>query len=228
MTLNDHRRDFKGIWISKDVWLSEELTLIEKIFYVEIDSLDNDQGCFASNGYFSKFFSISAGRCSQVIKSLEGKGFVKVRLEYSGKQVVKRVIRVVNKLNTLPAKTKYPYLENAQDNNTYINNTDYIGDESPSPKKKERNVFTKPTLEMVNDYKMEILGISDIEAFMNYHDARGWMMGKAKMKDWKAAFRTWEKNEAKWRKERDGKRTANERRQDAAKELNDYARATDF
>ena len=128
MTLNDHRRDFKGIWISKDVWLSEELTLIEKIFYVEIDSLDNDQGCFASNGYFSKFFSISAGRCSQVIKSLEAKGFVKVRLEYSGKQVVKRVIRVVNKLNTLPAKTKYPYLENAQDNNINNDTTEDLHD----------------------------------------------------------------------------------------------------
>ena len=89
-------------------------------------------------------------------------------------------------------------------------------------------MFTKPTLEMVNVYKMEILGISDIEAFVNYHEARGWMMGRNKMKDWKAAFRTWEKNAVKWREEKNDKRSNNQRRQDTAKELNDYTRATDF
>jgi hypothetical protein len=228
MSESKYKRDFKGVWIPREVWLSSELTIMEKLFYVEIDSLDNESGCFASNAHFSDFFSISNGRCTQIIKSLEKKGFVKVRLEYSGKEISKRVVEVVNKLNTLPAKTKYPYLENDEGNNTYINNTLYIGDESPLPKKKERNVFTKPTLEMVNVYKMEILGISDIEAFVNYHEARGWMMGRNKMKDWKAAFRTWEKNAVKWREEKNDKRSNNQRRQDTAKELNDYTRATDF
>ena len=223
MSESKYKRDFKGVWIPKEVWLSSELTIMEKLFYVEIDSLDNESGCFASNAHFSDFFSISNGRCTQIIKSLEKKGFVKVRLEYSGKEISKRVVEVVNKLNTLPAKTKYPYLENDEGNNTL-----YIGDESPLPKKKERNVFTTPTLEMVNVYKMEILGISDIEAFVNYHEARGWMMGRNKMKDWKAAFRTWEKNAVKWREEKNDKRSNNQRRQDTAKELNDYTRATDF
>jgi hypothetical protein len=27
---------------------------------------------------------------------------------------------------------------------------------------------------------------------MNHYEAKGWMIGKAKMKDWKAAVRTWE------------------------------------
>jgi hypothetical protein len=30
---------------------------------------------------------------------------------------------------------------------------------------------------------------------VDYYTARGWMLGKAKMKDWRAAVRTWEKNQ---------------------------------
>ena len=42
-------RDFKGIWISKEIWLSKDLSLMEKVLFVEIVSLDNERGCFASN-----------------------------------------------------------------------------------------------------------------------------------------------------------------------------------
>ena len=32
------------------------------------------------------------------------------------------------------------------------------------------------------------------EAFINHHAARGWMLGRVKMKDWRAAARTWKMN----------------------------------
>ena len=60
--MEQQERTFKGIWIPKEIWLNNELTLQEKVILVEIDSLDNDDGCFASNKYFSEFFGISAGR----------------------------------------------------------------------------------------------------------------------------------------------------------------------
>ena len=63
-------RDFKGIWIPKEVWLSNDLTLQEKVFLVEIDSLDNEEGCYASNQYFADFFGLSTTRVSLIIKSL--------------------------------------------------------------------------------------------------------------------------------------------------------------
>lgn len=31
------------------------------------------------------------------------------------------------------------------------------------------------------------------EQFMDYYESKGWMVGKTKMKDWKAAIRTWER-----------------------------------
>jgi len=69
-------RDFKGIWIPAKIWLSDELTLQEKVFLVEIDSLDNEDGCWANNQYFSDFFNISKTRVSLIIKSLVDKGYV--------------------------------------------------------------------------------------------------------------------------------------------------------
>jgi len=120
-------RDFKGIWIPKELWLDDKMTLLEKIFIVEIDSLDNKDGCFASNSYFAKFFKISNSRVSQVINSLIKKGYLKAEYERKGKQIIRRVLNILNTYlenDKTPIKnTKYPYLENAKDNNTNINNT---------------------------------------------------------------------------------------------------------
>ena len=120
-------RDFKGIWIDKKIWLNKDLTVMEKLFLVEIDSLDNENGCFASNAHFSSFFEVSKGRCTQIIKSLEAKKLVTITIEREGKVITKRVVRllnrVVNKLNTPIEKTKHPYLENDEGINTITNNT---------------------------------------------------------------------------------------------------------
>ena len=74
------QRDFKGIWIPKEIWLSDKLSLMEKVLFVEIHSLDNERGCFASNRYFADFFNISERQISTYISSLKGKGFVTVSI----------------------------------------------------------------------------------------------------------------------------------------------------
>ena len=92
-------RAFKGIWIPKEIWLNKELTLLEKVFFVEIDSLDNESGCFASNEYFSTFFDLSKNRCSEIIKSLEKKKMIRISYIYkeNSKAIEKRIIRVLDK-----------------------------------------------------------------------------------------------------------------------------------
>ena len=52
-------RKFEGIWIPKELWFDQNLTLQKKIFFIEINSLDNNDGCYASNEYFAKFFGLS-------------------------------------------------------------------------------------------------------------------------------------------------------------------------
>lgn len=55
--------------------------------------------------------------------------------------------------------------------------------------------FTPPTLEEVKAYCEERHNHIDAERFIDFYQAKGWMVGKNKMKDWKACIRTWEKRE---------------------------------
>jgi hypothetical protein len=55
-------------------------------------------------------------------------------------------------------------------------------------------VFIKPSPQEVNEYTKSIGFILDAEYFIDYYETRGWIVGKNKMKDWKAAIRNWKKN----------------------------------
>jgi hypothetical protein len=74
-------RDFKGVWIPKEIWLSDQLSLMEKVLFVEIHSLDNERGCYASNRHFAEFFDISERQIRTYIASLKQKGFVTVTIK---------------------------------------------------------------------------------------------------------------------------------------------------
>ena len=52
--------------------------------------------------------------------------------------------------------------------------------------------FKKPSILEVKNYWNERQNQIDEESFINFYDSKGWMVGKNKMKDWKAAIRTWE------------------------------------
>jgi hypothetical protein len=125
-------RDFKGVWIKKEIWLDSKMSWMEKLFLTEIESLDNEHGCFASNHYFADFFQLSKGRCSEIINSLKDKGYFTISYEYDGKEVKNRIIKTRKEWspNTYSENAdgvfgKYGegYSENTKDNNTYINNT---------------------------------------------------------------------------------------------------------
>ena len=57
-----------------------------------------------------------------------------------------------------------------------------------------RKRFLPPTLEEVQSYCRERKNDVDAQRFVDYYTSNGWLVGKNKMKDWKAAVRTWERN----------------------------------
>lgn len=59
---------------------------------------------------------------------------------------------------------------------------------------KPKKRFIPPDVIMVKEYCLERQNKVDSETFINHYTSNGWMVGKNKMKDWKAAVRTWEKN----------------------------------
>lgn len=54
--------------------------------------------------------------------------------------------------------------------------------------------FVPPTVDMVREYCQERENSIDAEEFVDFYTSKGWLVGKTKMKDWKAAIRTWERN----------------------------------
>lgn len=58
---------------------------------------------------------------------------------------------------------------------------------------KRKAAFVPPTLEEVTAYCKERNNGIDPQAWMDFYSSKGWMIGKNKMKDWKAAVRTWER-----------------------------------
>ena len=55
--------------------------------------------------------------------------------------------------------------------------------------------FVKPNVEDVRKYCVERQNSVDAEKFVDFYEAKGWMIGKNKMKDWKACVRTWERKQ---------------------------------
>ena len=54
--------------------------------------------------------------------------------------------------------------------------------------------FTPPFLDEVQDYCRERMNNVDPAKFIDFYESKGWMVGKNKMKDWRAAVRTWERS----------------------------------
>ena len=50
-----------------------------------------------------------------------------------------------------------------------------------------------PTADEVKAYCIERGNTVDVDMFMSFYESKGWYVGKNKMKDWKAAVRTWER-----------------------------------
>ena len=71
MENKDINRWFKWVWIPRDIWLAKNLSLLQKMLLVEIDSLDNEEWCFAGNTYFSIFFGVSEKHISTSISKLK-------------------------------------------------------------------------------------------------------------------------------------------------------------
>ena len=94
--MEEQKREFKGIWIIKDIWLSENLSVIEKMMLAEIDSFEKAKGCFASNRYFAEFFKMSSRRVTQIVSSLETKGYIHTSFNYIGetKGIKSRTIKI--------------------------------------------------------------------------------------------------------------------------------------
>ena len=58
-------------------------------------------------------------------------------------------------------------------------------------KKRQNSRFAPPSVNEVAEYAKEKGYLINASIFVNHYESNGWMVGKNKMKDWRAAVRNW-------------------------------------
>jgi hypothetical protein len=152
MELSMSERRFTGIWIPAELWMTNELTSQEKIMWAEIDSLDNENGCFASNAYLAEFFGLSERRVREILSALEGKGAIHITVKGP-----KRTIKVADKFRlrwNVPAGLgggKSPTY-NKEDNKANISMSAKASESGNKKPAKRKAGLTPPTESEVRDW----------------------------------------------------------------------------
>ena len=121
------------------------------------------------------------------------------------KATVKREVVELKKeylLISIPQNTKNVVINSISDGINSI--SDIRNTQSRVEQSKEENIkecanahkkkFIPPTVDEVRAYCIDRNNKVDPQTFVDYYTSNGWMVGRNRMKDWKAAVRTWEKN----------------------------------
>jgi hypothetical protein len=94
--------------------------------------------------------------------------------------------RRINALH--PKKKQKAYAQHMGDGNEN-------GNKDKDKKEKVKKSFNPPTIEEIKSYCLERKNKVNPQLFLDKYTGNGWMVGKNKMKDWKAVIRTWEIND---------------------------------
>ena len=140
----------------------------------------------------SKDVGITLQETRTIMKRLGGCGEVRAR------RVGKRsIITVCNydsyqdtqhDCNTIATRLQHPIIEEGNKGIMEEKKT------SNDVKEKKSSIFHKPTVDEVAQYSREHGYDIDAQYFVDFYESKGWVVGKSPMKDWKAAVRTWVKN----------------------------------
>ena len=170
--------------IPAEVRYSKALIPNAKLLYAEITALCNMNGkCTASTEYFCRLYEVSKVSVQKWLKNLEDNNHIRRVNKYKphSKQIECRVITLVN----VPSKEKLS--DNTNINITNTNLTD----------SNKKAFFKKPTLDEVKNYCILRKNNIEAESFIDFYESKDWLIGKNKMKNWKACVRTWESREKK-------------------------------
>lgn len=174
--------------------LADELDFEENTVILALNALEQFEMIVTDSGYFR----IAGWEEYQNVEGLD-----KIR-EQTRKRVAK--YREKQALKALPAcndtcnvtVTQGNAIEEEREEESDIrdkNNNMGVPAEAPERKRYARKPFNPPTVEEVRAYCTERGNAVVPEAFIDFYESKGWMVGKNKMKDWKAAVRTWEQSD---------------------------------
>jgi len=170
----------------------EKLTYRQAILFGVLNGMAVKEGyCFARNKTLSKILNCSEDSIQRDLNVLQKLNYIHREIERNDKmEVVSRKIYTLTATLRIPltAELRIPSplnCDNNKNNNNNINNID--GD------KPQHTKFVIPTIEELQKEFPQL----DAQRFHDFYTAKGWMIGKNKMKDWKATARNWMRNDKK-------------------------------
>lgn len=180
----------------------------------------DEQGCYyGSIKYIADYYEISTRTVERTLVALEEKGLLRKWQEIVNGVAVNRYMALrpeVKAVDKAPRHSVTP--DKLSPVTTCRENPRQVVGQTPdnlSSKKENNNKahskgtsatrFSPPKVEEVRAYFRE-RGVPPADAqteadkFVDRYEANGWIVGKTKMKDWKAAARNWLRNRKEWGK----------------------------
>ena len=84
---------FTGVWIPKEVFQIATLSPCAKFVYGIVDSLDNEDGCYASNGYLARSLGLAERQVRNLLKELDDLKLI-VRIDQDGRRIIRTIEKV--------------------------------------------------------------------------------------------------------------------------------------
>ena len=194
MTVGDYKDQDDFILVRR--FMSTELGIQSKnemLLYALIYSYsDGGSAFYGSTEYLAKRLGSSKSRIIKVLNEMVSKGLIIKKTSGRFNFYVTNFNYVCN-TDEPPVSVEHP--ERCQ--------IDTVSSVTPTPNNINNNInnnisakrFVKPTVEEVQAYCKERNNNVDADKFITHYQSNGWKVGKTPMKDWKAAVRTWEKND---------------------------------
>ena len=145
----------------------------------------------------AEHFKISESKVQRILKVFENE------------QQIEQQISNKNRMITILKWNLYQCSE--QQTEQQVNNNWTTTEQQLNTNKNDKNVknerknreraFFPPTPDEVKAYCSEKGYVIDAERFIDFYESKGWMVGKNKMKDWKAAVRNWARGDKDRRQE---------------------------
>lgn len=133
-------------------------------------------------------------KTSRFLSVLESDGMLSVNSTTKGTTITIVNYGKYQDHGTIKGTTEEQLRNNRGTTEEQLRNT-YNNSNNSNNSNKSKGHFVPPTASEIADYCLESGHKVDADAFIDFYASKNWMVGKNKMKDWRAAVRTWERRQ---------------------------------
>ncbi len=192
-------RNGDWVWVYKSVVSDPHLTHADVRVYSALASFDSkNHEIFPSYDTLSELANVSRRKTLESIKNLVLVEYISVE-KGGGRKISNQYILLKKpkgcKFCTVSERVQKTTQKGAENDTERVQSVASNKNKEQEVYKERRktNRFIPPSLNDIKNYCKERGNNIDAQGFLDFYESKGWLIGKNKMKDWKASVRTWER-----------------------------------